>query len=404
LYLISTLAYSYFVNTSTYLPTFLTNATLVNLGGLAQRLVVLNDGLGALTVHAGQLNPDLTVPLSTVDPNNYDIIASNGVIHIVDQFLFYPNRTVSQLLATVPDLSKLLSFVAAEGLAGAVDTTPSITLFAPKNTAFLVDYSKVSGLLGRILRNHVVGAVAYSDTLFNGQVLTTLASETISVEIFNDGLSITIYIYNEGQWTYVNVEYGLADVLLPNGVLHVISGVITVKPSSSASLLENMFVVGETFTLLGVLLGPDYTALATALNTTGSYTLFVPDNESSNWGSVNLTDINATTDTLNYHVMPNQIFNPASLQPNYVSSIYFSNLKAPLTGINDDQRILIYKDATSKVLIKNGLLETALISSPNQAPVPVVSSNGVFFIVSEVTNLVYPNHKLCIPKCQSSAP
>lgn len=92
-----------------------------------------------------------------------------------------------------------------------------MTIFAPTNDAFAAIANLVGNLtteqLSTILTYHVVqGTVGYSTTLTNGATLTTLEGGSVRVTI--DGSSIFIN----------SAEVVLADVLVANGVVHVIDG------------------------------------------------------------------------------------------------------------------------------------------------------------------------------------
>ncbi|CRK37233.1 hypothetical protein BN1723_020658, partial [Verticillium longisporum] len=89
----------------------------------------------------------------------------------------------------------------------------SITVFAPNNEAFaalgsLDDISEED--LQAVLQYHVIaGTVAYSSTLSEGTV-ETLTGETVNISI------------RDGNVFVNDAQVVLADVLISNGVVHVI--------------------------------------------------------------------------------------------------------------------------------------------------------------------------------------
>jgi hypothetical protein len=108
------------------------------------------------------------------------------------------------------------------GLASTLDGTGTFTVFAPTDAAFAaVPQSTLdalladpSGLLTDVLLHHVVGSVAYSSTLTNGQQVPTLYGDNLTVTIAGPTVSID------------NAVVAVADILANNGVVHVINAVL----------------------------------------------------------------------------------------------------------------------------------------------------------------------------------
>jgi hypothetical protein len=105
-----------------------------------------------------------------------------------------------------------------------------VTIFCPNNDAF----QKLAGTpgannitdeqLAEILQYHVVqGAVGYSTTLSNDQKLPTLAGE-----------DLTITIDDEGAVFVNNARVINSDILIANGVLHVIDTVLNPAEADAA--------------------------------------------------------------------------------------------------------------------------------------------------------------------------
>jgi hypothetical protein len=109
-----------------------------------------------------------------------------------------------------------------------------VTIFCPNNDAF----QKLAGTpgannitdeqLAEILQYHVVqGAVGYSTTLSNGLKLPTLA-----------GQELTITIDAEGALFVNNARVINSDILIANGVLHVIDTVLNPAEANAAPNTE----------------------------------------------------------------------------------------------------------------------------------------------------------------------
>jgi len=124
-------------------------------------------------------------------------------------------------------------------LADAVDTMMDATFFVPDNSAFQAIGSALATSspqeLARILQYHVVnGTVGYSSMLTNGSTLTTL-----------DGIPVTITI-QDGEIFVNSARVVTQDVLVANGVMHVIDGVLnpgnrTASAQPTASTQEPAF-------------------------------------------------------------------------------------------------------------------------------------------------------------------
>ena len=148
-----------------------------------------------------------------------DIMASNGVIHIIDKVLLPP--TVVGVAINNPAFSILVEAVIKADLAGTLSGTGPFTVFAPTNTAFEALFTQlgVSGIadltreqLTPILLYHVVSGNVLSTQLTTGDVNTLNGSLSVSV-----GSSVTL----NGSTKVV-----LADVQGTNGVVHAIDKVL----------------------------------------------------------------------------------------------------------------------------------------------------------------------------------
>jgi hypothetical protein len=100
-----------------------------------------------------------------------------------------------------------------------------VTIFAPSSQAIQDIGSALTNLstedISNILTYHVVnGTVGYSSGLENGTTLTTL-----------NGQNLTITIGEEGRIFVNNARVTVADVLVANGVVHVIDEVL--NPSNA---------------------------------------------------------------------------------------------------------------------------------------------------------------------------
>tara|TARA_R110002033_G_scaffold4219_8_gene21235 strand:- start:8154 stop:9134 length:981 start_codon:yes stop_codon:yes gene_type:complete len=169
--------------------------------------------------------------VSTVD--NADNMASNGIVHIVDEVIGLP--TIATFATTNPALSTLVdALVYADTGAPTVPyietvsdaTAGPFTVFAPTNDAFsdLLTELNASGLsdlgtetVNAVLLYHIVNANVQSSQLPNGTV-TTLGGD-----ITADNTAFTL---TDANGRVSNIIVSLVDIQSMNGVVHVIDKVI----------------------------------------------------------------------------------------------------------------------------------------------------------------------------------
>jgi len=157
-----------------------------------------------------------------------DIVASNGVIHVIDAVIIPP----SILAATLPSIAEvatdagsfttLLAAVEAAGLTETLAGPGFFTVFAPTDEAFAaLPAGTVEALLAdietltAILLYHVVDGTIYAEEVVTLESLTTLQGEDITIEVTSDGVVLngTVLIVT-------------ADIVANNGIIHVIDAVL----------------------------------------------------------------------------------------------------------------------------------------------------------------------------------
>jgi uncharacterized surface protein with fasciclin (FAS1) repeats len=159
-----------------------------------------------------------------------DIIATNGVIHVVDAVIGLP--TIVDHAVANPNFTTLvaaLTYNPASGFAGILSGTASspFTVFAPTNDAFGAFLSETgfSGLaaipanvLEKTLKYHVVaGANVQSTQLTNDQVVSTFSGQNVTVKF-----TPTRLLDVSGR----NCNIIAVDVQCSNGIIHVLDKVL----------------------------------------------------------------------------------------------------------------------------------------------------------------------------------
>ena len=162
-----------------------------------------------------------------------DIVADNGVVHVIDAVLLPPTQTNSiyDIVSNSNDHTTLKVAIDACALDVVLSDPGTLTLFAPTDAAFnLLPAGTVTALLNDIpqltdiLKHHVVGATAMSGMLSNNQVVTTLLGTDVTVTINANGVFID------------NAQVTVADIVADNGVVHVIDAVLLPTTTSVSEL------------------------------------------------------------------------------------------------------------------------------------------------------------------------
>ena len=243
-----------------------------------------------------------------VNVTEADLLATNGVIHIVDKVIGLP--TVVSTALTNPNFSTLVSALTRADLVSALSGAGPFTVFAPTNEAFSA-FLSANGfasleevpvpVLTQVLLNHVVATRANSSGL-STQYVNSLAT------FGNTTSNLSLFIEKDDAVTVNGSNVIIADVNATNGVIHAVDKVIGL-PTVVNHALNNP----EFSTLVAALtrpdLGVDYVSI---LSGAGPFTVFAPTNAAfsallTELGAPNLAAIPASTlnSVLQYHVVAN---------------------------------------------------------------------------------------------------
>jgi len=185
-----------------------------------------------LTITIEPSTPSNTVKVNDIPVVTADIIASNGVIHVIGGVLIPPAPLdiVDIALADPENFSTLVTAVTAAKLVDTLKGDGPFTVFAPTNVAFgALPEGTIESLLADpegdlkdILLYHVVAGNYNAASITDGLTLTTVLEEEIKFSIRDDGV-------------YVNeAKVVIADVEASNGVIHVIDQVL-IPPEEEAT-------------------------------------------------------------------------------------------------------------------------------------------------------------------------
>ncbi|PHI19585.1 cell adhesion protein [Lewinellaceae bacterium SD302] len=162
-----------------------------------------------------------TVTLNgSINVSQADIIARNGVIHVINEVLM-PLDVVGHALAN-SNFTSLTGALTDAGLVSALQADGPFTVFAPDNAAFAAAADVVAGLtdeqLSTVLTYHVVAGANVTESDIEAGDITTLSGQILQATSL-DPVQVT-----DTQGNVVDVTF--TDIQGTNGVVHVVENVL----------------------------------------------------------------------------------------------------------------------------------------------------------------------------------
>jgi transforming growth factor-beta-induced protein len=176
------------------------------------------------TVQGGSLTLATTggVTVNNAKVVQADIVASNGVIHVIDTVVLPPENIVATA-AKAGKFQTLLTAATAAGLADTLANGGPFTVFAPTDEAFaklgkdtIADLLKPENKdkLANVLKYHVVAGVVKAADVVKLKEAKTLQGGAATVKVV------------DGKVTIDGANVVATDIAASNGVIHVIDAVI----------------------------------------------------------------------------------------------------------------------------------------------------------------------------------
>ena len=285
-----------------------------------------------------------------------DIIADNGVVHVIDAVLIPISPTVYDVVANSADHAILKLAIDTCSLDGVLSGAGPFTLFAPTDAAFLALPSGTIpallndlSLLTDILKHHVVGDSVMSGMLSNNQIVTTLLGTDVTVTINSMGVFID------------NAMVTVADIIADNGVVHVIDAVLI--PASPITTVYDVVANSTNHTTLKAAI--DACGLDGYLSGAGPFTLFAPTDAAFNAlpaGTVTalLNDLPQLTDILKHHVVGATVLSGSLTNNQIVTTLLGTDVTVTINSMG--------------VFIDNAMVTVA----------DIVADNGVVHVIDAV--------------------
>jgi uncharacterized surface protein with fasciclin (FAS1) repeats len=291
-----------------------------------------------------------------------DIMADNGVIHVIDAVMLpgdFPGTVVDALVAS-PRYSDLVGAVVAADLAGALsDENGTFTVFAPSNDGFArLPDGLVASLdiptLTAILTYHVLGSEvdAAGAIAAAGNSVETLQGGEIYLQVDE-----TVVIDGRSQ-----VEY--TDIRTSNGIIHILDSVL-VPGDFPGTIVDALASYPRFDTLVGAVAAQNLAGTLSDDSGAG-FTVFAPTDRA--FAPVDLSGFSGEqlTSILTYHVLP---------EPKDAGAVVGSSTHATVQGseimvdasmgvmLNSDQAAVTFTDiyATNGIIhVIDGVLVPSL--------------------------------------------
>ena len=355
----------------------------------------VTDGLTATAVNGDILTFAVgdSVMVNDATVTTPDVMASNGVIHVIDKVLIPPAdlENIPTVAQSTGIHNSLVSALIHANLVGALSGEGPYTVFAPTDAAFeefglnLSDFDTEAEneTLAKILSYHVAMGSVMSSSITNGMEVNSLIQEPISVSVFNG----SVILNGEALVTQ-------PDEMTSNGVIHVINKVLmppsmspqgppgeicydmethTIDVTKTEETCEKMWTpsvdipttAAATTIHTALVAALDKANLVETLKGEGPFTVFAPTDQAFADAGINLDDydteekISALAGILTYHVVSGKV----------MSTDLTDGMEA--TALSDD-------------VLKFTVGDTVLVNDATVTIADVPVSNGVIHVIDKV--------------------
>ena len=313
---------------------------------------------------------DGTVMIGDATVTTADVMASNGIIHVIDKVLMPPADLVD--IPTVAQgtgiHNSLVSAVVQAELLTTLQGEGPFTVFAPTDDAFTaagidlaaLDNEEGKATLTDILLYHVVSGSVASSALTDGMIATA---------VNGDDLTFTI-----GQSVMVNdANVILADVEASNGIVHVIDKVL-MPPADLVDIPTVAQGTGIHDSLVAAVIQAN---LLSTLQGEGPFTVFAPTDDAFAASGIDLAALNTDeglallTDVLLYHVVSGAVPSSAVTDGLVAAAVNGEDLTFTVGDgvmVNDANVIL------ADVMASNGIIH--VIDKVLMPPAPITEEDG----------------------------
>ncbi|MFM7233052.1 MAG: fasciclin domain-containing protein [Flavobacteriales bacterium] len=312
-----------------------------------------------------------------------DIMADNGVVHVIDAVLLPmapPSNTILDIVVNSPDHNTLEAAVLAAGLQDALAGPGPFTVFAPTDAAFAALpagtietlLADPTGALTQVLLYHGVAGVALSTDLSNGMMVETLQGQNVTVTINANGVFI-----NDAQVI-------IADIMADNGVVHVIDAVLVPEQTSVPTTVVDIIVNSPNHNTLETAVIA--AGLADDLSADGPFTVFAPTDAA--FAALPATLIaqlladptGQLTQILLYHVVAGEALSSSLSNGQTITTLQGQDVTVSITGGN-----VFINDA--QVTVADLVADNGVVHVIDAVLTPSISVNETMI----QSSMIYPN-------------
>jgi uncharacterized surface protein with fasciclin (FAS1) repeats len=351
---------------------FSNNLTQDGLGNFVETALEVEMGLydlhGIVHIVGGFLGRENEDTTSTVVIG--DILSSDQVvIHVVDTVLFIPELPSGIL--DDPEFFALWEIIQRNDLFLDWDVLEYCTVFAIAHDGGAEALEEFTSYGQRTILSYHAVPLRIS---FTHDFVTEV--QTLSGDI------MTFSIDDETNEIVVNNQYRIIaqDILMRNGMLHILEHMAQVPPSSNRTIRENMAVEPRLTRISAKLEQEDFDGIAAFLDI-GSTTFLAPDNDAVDRIDPDFWDrISYVTEVFNYHMIPRYLTlgdlgdNIIHLEPTSLTDPVYVNLGYDAEG-NVAPQVLEFTSGSIPVIInKNVKIEASNHPSLNNANYLLVDS------------------------------
>jgi uncharacterized surface protein with fasciclin (FAS1) repeats len=272
-------------------------------------------------------------------------------------------KNIAEIVASDANFSLLNQAVTKAGLVSAL-SSGSLTVFAPDNAAFAASgitsatiTSLTEAQVADLLTYHVIGSKIMSTDVPASDTVKTLQGKNL-------------YASKNANGVFVNgIKVKTADVTASNGVIHVISAVMTPPTQTIAQIATG----NSDLSLL--LAAVSRAGLVGAVSSAGKYTVFAPTNSAfiaagfPDVASINAAPVPDVAAIVKAHLLSTSVFAGDLIQGQTVGTLQTS-VSLVIGTTPPSVKITTSANPSSKILVPSG--------------VNIVATNGVIHLVDRV--------------------
>jgi len=322
------------------------------------RANAITDGMLADTANGDKVKFTIagsTVKVGGANVTTPDVLASNGIIHVIDRVLS-PPVDVPSTAQTTGIHDTLVAAVIQAGLLPTLQGPGPFTVFAPTDQAFIdagVDLASMDTTEGRetlsdILLHHVVAAEVPAANVTNCMSADAVNGQPLSFGV-GDGVTVN------------GANVMMTDVIASNGLIHVVDSVL-MPTDTPNDIPRTAQCTGSHDTLVSAVIQAE---LLETLQGAGPFTMFAPTDQAFVDAGIDLATLNTTegretlADILLYHVVAGSV--PAANVTDCMTA----------TAVNGD-------------LLGFTVGDGVMVNGANVSLADVNTSNGVIHVIDKV--------------------